>query len=110
MPAPLPTPLPSSAPHLCEHLEPLRLHVLALGGQQQHILQTWSNARHFAFFACILNRPALRAAVPLPAFVVDHDHRGTHDGNESGMVCERCQDGLVGYHPQAAPQDAPVIG
>lgn len=105
----MPAPLAHSAPHLGEHLEPLRLHVIALGGRQQRILQTWSNARDFAFFACILNRPALRAAIPRPTFVVDHDHRGTHHGNESGFVRERCKDGLVGDHPQATPQDAPVI-
>jgi hypothetical protein len=31
--------------------------------------------------------------------VVEHEHRGTHDGQEAGFVCSEHQDGVMGVHP-----------
>ena len=29
-----------------------------------------------------------------------HDHYGTHDGQEYGLICDKCQDGIMGLHPK----------
>jgi hypothetical protein len=52
------------------------------------------------YFDCWLDLPALRAAFALPAVVEDHVHKGTHDGEERGLVCSACHDAVVGrYSP-----------
>jgi hypothetical protein len=51
------------------------------------------------YFDCHLDLAALRERFSLPGFVTDHDHLGTHDGRESGFVCSRCKDGVMGRHP-----------
>lgn len=106
----MPTQPPDSAPTLCVHLEPIRLRLLGLGASQSAILKIWSGANNFAVFDAILDRPAIRAALPLPACVIDHDHLGTHDGSESGFACTLCRDGVVGLHPQRAPANARTFG
>jgi hypothetical protein len=32
--------------------------------------------------------------------VVEHEHLGTHDGQEAGFVCTVHQDGIMGAHPK----------
>jgi len=34
--------------------------------------------------------------------VHDHDHLGTHDGQESGFVCTACDDAIMGVHERYA--------
>ncbi|ELR72485.1 hypothetical protein C900_01480 [Fulvivirga imtechensis AK7] len=30
-----------------------------------------------------------------------HSHFGTHDGQEHGLICKECNDGIMGRHPEA---------
>ncbi len=85
---------------VCEHLRPLEQALIDAGIKETARGQVWSkNCREWVYFRCVLNRPALRERFDLPACVVDHEHRGTHDGQEAGFYCQTCKDGVMGAHP-----------
>jgi len=88
---------------LCEHLQPLEQALLAAGIPITFRGQAWSsNCREWVYFDCFLDRPAIRQRIPLAPCIKDHDHRGTHDGSESGFVCTQCHDAIMGLHPSNA--------
>ncbi|MGE0597254.1 MAG: hypothetical protein AB7P07_12895 [Hyphomonadaceae bacterium] len=65
--------------------------------------QAWSrNCREWVYFAARLDLPALRARFAFEPCVMEHVHRGTHDGAEAGFVCEQCHDAIMGGHPDIA--------
>lgn len=83
---------------VCEHLTPLEQALLARGIAVTFRGQAWSdNCREWVYFDCHLDVPALRQRFALPDWVTTHSHRGTHDGQELGLVCSRCQDGVMGH-------------
>jgi hypothetical protein len=85
---------------VCEHLQSLEAAVKAAGVEETYRGQPWSrNCREWVYFRCVFNRPLVRERIALPACVVDHEHRGTHDGQEAGFVCELCHDAIMGSHP-----------
>jgi hypothetical protein len=87
---------------LCEHLAPLEREIVAAGVQETFRGQAWSdNCREWVYFACWLDRVAIRARLTLHECVKDHEHRGTHDGQEAGFVCMACHDAVMGaYEPR----------
>lgn len=85
---------------VCEHLRPLEEALTQAGIREVYRGQAWSqNCREWVYFACVLDLRSLRQRFALPSCVVDHEHRGTHDGREAGFVCELCHDGIMGHHP-----------
>jgi hypothetical protein len=85
---------------VCKHLAPLEQELIAAGVVETFRGQAWSNnCREWVYFACWLDRQAIRARLPLAACVRDHEHLGTHDGQEAGFVCGACHDGIMGSHP-----------
>jgi len=93
---------------LCEHLRDLEEEITASGIAETFRGQAWSdNCREWVYFDRVLDLAALRARFSFAPFVVDHQHRGTHDGQESGFVCEQCKDAVMGRHP-ADPGNAPI--
>jgi hypothetical protein len=94
----------------CEHLRPLEEELIARGIPETFRGAPWEmNNREWVYFACVLDLPALRARLALAPCVVDHVHRGTHDGSEAGFQCEEHHDAIMGAHPGDA-RDLPVIG
>jgi hypothetical protein len=88
----------------CEHLLPLETALAAAGFKETFRGAAWSqNCREWVYFDCILQRDVIRKAFELADCVKDHEHRGTHDGQESGFVCEMHHDAIVGHHPDARP-------
>jgi hypothetical protein len=88
---------------VCEHLEPVRQFLLEQGATIVSAGQAWSrNCRLWIYFDAVLDPQALRTRFALPACIVAHVHRGTHDGAEQGLVCEAHHDGLMGAHPDVA--------
>jgi len=84
---------------LCEHLAELELALIAAGVPVTFRGEAWSaNCREWVYFACWLDRDALRARFTLADCVKDHEHRGTHDGSEAGFVCTECRDAVMGVH------------
>lgn len=85
----------------CEHLKPLEDAILAAGIRVTFRGQAWSqNCREWVYFDAFLDTAAVRELMAFPACVEDHAHRGTHDGQERGLVCTDCHDAIMGrYDP-----------
>jgi hypothetical protein len=84
---------------VCRHLRALEKALMAAGIPETSRGEAWStNCREWVYFSCYLNRVELRKAFKLDPCVVDHEHRGTHDGCEAGFVCEVHNDGVMGIH------------
>jgi hypothetical protein len=85
---------------VCEHLLPVQQALMADGAKIQYCGQPWSSNCHiWVYFDRALNCEGLIIAHALPECVQIHDHRGTHDGSERGLVCTEHQDGLMGRYP-----------
>lgn len=87
---------------ICEHLRPLEIDILSAGLKEIYRGQPWSlNCREWVYFDGYLDTEGLVAKRTLPSVVRVHEHRGTHDGEERGFVCDQCHDGLMGlYEPR----------
>ena len=82
---------------VCEHLSAVERAVLDDGIAVTFRGQAWSaNCREWVYIDGYLDTHRIRARFSLAAAVRDHTHRGTHDGQEHGLVCDLCQDGLMG--------------
>ena len=69
--------------------------------------QAWSmKCREWVYYPVVFDKPRVREVFALPATVVDHIHRGTHDGAESGFVCKLHDDAVMGQHPDVASSRA----
>jgi hypothetical protein len=97
-------------PEVCEHLRPLLQYLVSQGGKITFAGQPWShNCRMWVYFDAVLDCESLQQRFALPATVTLHDHRGTHDGAERGLVCEEHHDALMGIHPEyAASSSGPI--
>lgn len=86
----------------CEHLSPLEQALIAHGIRETFRGQAWSrNCREWVYFDCFIDTAAVRRSFALPSCVEEHAHRGTHDGQERGLVCAACHDAIMGhYEPQ----------
>ncbi|HVK81823.1 MAG TPA: hypothetical protein VM915_14550, partial [Verrucomicrobiae bacterium] len=74
---------------VCEHLSALEHEILTRGIKENFRGEAWSkNCREWVYLECVLNLAALRARFDFTPCVVDHVHRGTHDGAEAGFVCD----------------------
>ena len=84
---------------VCEHLRELENELTSLGVKEIFRGQAWSeNCREWVYFDCFLERQSIRQRMSFDPCVVDHDHLGTHDGQESGFVCSMHKDGIMGVH------------
>jgi hypothetical protein len=96
--------VPEQSKMVCEHLSPLEKVLLAEGIAVTFRGQAWSmNCREWVYFDCFLDTPEIRNQIPFPDCVLDHSHRGTHDGQERGLVCTLCDDAIMGLYE-------PVVG
>jgi hypothetical protein len=87
----------------CEHLIDLERALLAAGIKETSRGQAWSqNCREWVYFDCYLDTAAIRRRYKLPDLVEEHSHRGTHDGQEHGLVCSHCHDAIVGLFEPAS--------
>src|SRR5688572_23577975 len=88
----------------CEHLIELEKAIADAGFKETSRGAAWSkNCREWVYFDCVLPAHRIRMRFRLAECVKDHSHRGTHDGQESGFVCEIHNDGVMGHHPDANP-------
>jgi hypothetical protein len=87
---------------VCEHLSALERALVAGGIAVTFRGQAWSqNCREWVYVDCFLDVPALRRRFALAPSVQEHAHRGTHDGQERGLVCATCHDAIVGLYEPA---------
>jgi hypothetical protein len=82
---------------VCEHLSALEQALIDRGITVTFRGEAWSmNCREWAYFDCFLDLAGIRQHLSFPEFVQDHSHRGTHDGQELGLVCTFCKDAIMG--------------
>lgn len=87
---------------VCEHLHQLEEELLQSGVRETFRGQAWShNCREWVYFHCVLDLKALRERLQFDTCVQDHEHRGTHDGSETGFVCAQCKDAIMGAPPSS---------
>lgn len=115
--APLPNATTSSFEHddnstmTCEHLRQLETELSEAGYHETFRGKAWSaNCREWIYFDCYFDKPSIRKRIALADCVVDHEHLGTHNGQEAGFVCSQCHDAIMGVHPRNATQKTPVYG
>jgi hypothetical protein len=91
---------------LCEHLSQAERYILSQGAKVVSCCRPWSENCHiWVYFDAMLDCERLIQGLGLDACIVIHDHRGTHEGSERGLVCSVHHDGLMGPHPSdAGPQ------
>lgn len=95
---------------VCEHLQVADRYVRGQGAQVISAGRPWSaNCRLWIYFDALLDCESLISGLGLASCIEVHDHRGTHDGSERGIVCTVHNDGLMGPHPQDAPTSLRTI-
>ena len=88
---------------LCEHLQAAEKYVREQGCRVISTAQPWSaNCHVWVYFDVLLDCDRLIKGLGLASCVRVHDHRGTHDGSECGIVCTIHNDGIMGPHPADA--------
>ena len=82
---------------VCEHLAELEKDLTDKGIRETCRGQVWSqNCREWVYFDCYLNNGEIRKRIRFADCVTDLEHRGTHDGSESGFYCTIHHDGIMG--------------
>lgn len=95
---------------VCEHLQPADKYVRAQGTHVVSASRPWSaNCHVWIYFDALLDCESLISGLGLAPCVQIHDHRGTHDGSERGIVCTIHNDGLMGPHPHDASSGAKTV-
>jgi hypothetical protein len=86
---------------ICAHLAPVEKALRTEGSAPYSVGQPWSDNCHiWVFFDQVLDCEGLMERLRLDqSCVAIHDHRGTHDGSERGLVCTVHHDGVMGRHP-----------
>lgn len=88
---------------LCEHLSKLENELSNNRIKETYRGMPWSNnCREWVYYDCFLNLHELRQRLQLDNCVVDHEHLGTHDGQEAGFVCSIHHDAIMGVHKEYA--------
>jgi hypothetical protein len=95
---------------LCEHLQAAEKYVRDQGARVVSAGRPWSaNCHIWVYFDRILDSDRLIKGLGLDPCVEVHDHRGTHDGSERGIVCTVHHDGIMGPHPADASPAAKIV-
>ena len=95
----------------CEHLKPVEDKVKSMGVPETFRGKPWSNVNGvWVYFDCYIFPDKLIESLSLPACVKKHEHRGTHDGSELGLVCESCDCGIMGLHPSSRKGGIASVG
>jgi hypothetical protein len=95
---------------VCEHLQAADKYVRDQGAHVISAGRPWSaNCHVWIYFDAVLDCERLIKGLGLAPCVQIHDHRGTHDGSELGIVCTIHNDGIMGLHAEDASPAAKTI-
>ena len=85
---------------VCEHIAPILRFLQDQGAAVTWIGTPWSrNCRTWVYVDRVIDLQTIREQLHIAACVVDHVHRGTHDGSEQGFDCSVHHDAVMGPHP-----------
>jgi hypothetical protein len=95
---------------LCEHLQDAERYIREHGARVVSRSRPWSaNCHVWVYVDALLDCERLITGLTLASCIQIHDHRGTHDGSERGIVCTIHNDGIMGPHPEDASPAAKAI-
>lgn len=87
---------------ICNHLVPIEKALIARGIKEVSRGKAWSkNCREWVYYDCYFSD----IEATIDRFSLDHNnvkmhsYSGTHDGSEHGLVCMKCNDAIMGIHP-----------
>jgi len=84
---------------LCEHLIEFEKELQNRNVKETYRGQVWSlNCREWVYYDCYLNMEEIRKRIHFHPCVIDHEHLGTHDGQEAGFICTIHYDAVMGVH------------
>lgn len=97
---------------ICEHLSPVEKALADTNIKEVYRGKPWSdNCREWVYYDCVfsdLNKTISRLQLNKELIQV-HSHLGTHDGQEHGLVCTQCKDGIMGQHPEMVKQSFATV-
>jgi hypothetical protein len=90
-------PIRGKAVMVCAHLAALENELIAAGVRETARGQVWSqNCREWVYFDAVLELDALAARLAFDVCVEVHQNLDPRSGLESGFVCRRCNDAVMG--------------
>jgi hypothetical protein len=96
---------------ICKHLNPVEELIKSEGITETFRGKPWTNVKGiWVYFDCHLAPNKLIESLALPSCVKKHEHKGTHDGSELGLVCEACDCGVMGLHPSVRKAGVKSVG
>lgn len=96
---------------VCKNLITLSNHLKALSVTEKYSGKPWSNIQGiWTYYDCVLSLDQIRANLNLDDIIQNHIHLGTHDGQEQGFFCKKCEDGIMGLHPHYRSRSKIITG
>jgi hypothetical protein len=90
---------------VCKHLAALEKELMENQIKVTYRGQAWSDhCREWVYFDCVfadLEQTIDRLQLDRQRVKI-HSHLGTHDGQEHGLICTVCDDGIMGLHPKTS--------
>lgn len=86
----------------CPHLQPLEAYLKEIGIPETLRGQPWTdNCREWVYFDCILQAAQLKKRFHLGDTVTVWDYEDIKVGSELGLICNECNDAIMGPHPNS---------
>lgn len=84
----------------CKHLRILEQELIKNGIKETFRGKAWSqNCREWVYFDCCFDLDSLFSRFNFDICIELHENNDTHSGAEAGLVCNWCNDALMGIHP-----------
>jgi len=94
---------------VCEHLREFENIVRRSGAEETFRGHAWSKPNgEWVYYRCYIDKESAMARFNDEEIYEWSEHIGTHDGSEAGIVCKKCECGVMGLHP-SCKSDAPVL-
>lgn len=85
---------------MCMHLKPLEDYLISEGIAETYRGQTWSeNCREWVYYDAVLDPKKLKKRFQFGDPIVVWDYEDVKVGSELGLICNQCNDAVIGPHP-----------
>ena len=87
---------------MCVHLKTVEEYIKQKGIPENWRGQPWSRyCREWIYFECVFSPTQIKTKFRLHSCVEAHIYHDIKAGSEQGLVCTKCNDGVMGLHPQS---------
>ncbi|MBN1998586.1 hypothetical protein JW935_13590 [candidate division KSB1 bacterium] len=94
---------------VCHHLYEFENHILELNVEETARGKLWTKMQgEWVYFRCYIDKESVMEKIRHSEFLQWSEHLGTHEGSEAGIICIKCQCGVMGLHPKDTTL-APII-